>query len=73
MRVVWQYYLIWCICICAGGRDAASIVAWLKKKSGPPAKSLADQAALDEFKESADVVVVGCFKVRVLWWDTVQC
>jgi protein disulfide-isomerase A1 len=45
-----------------GGRDAASIISWCKKKTGPAAKSLASNDDLIAFKDSADVVVVGFFK-----------
>lgn len=45
-----------------GGRDATAIVSWLKKKSGPPAKTLNNLDDLKAFKESAEVVVLGLFK-----------
>jgi protein disulfide-isomerase A1 len=45
-----------------GGRDAASIVSWCKKKTGPAAKELKDVESAKTFVDSADVVVIGFFK-----------
>ena len=46
-----------------GGRQAADIVNWLKKKTGPPAASVEDVAAVKAMTEKDDVVIVGFFKV----------
>ncbi|GBG31676.1 Protein disulfide-isomerase [Hondaea fermentalgiana] len=44
-----------------GGRTKDDIVAWVSKKTGPPAETIADEAALTAFKEKAEVVVLGAF------------
>ena len=44
-----------------GGRTEATMVSWLKKKTGPPAKVLDSAAAIKAFEKSASVVVVGFF------------
>jgi len=46
----------------SGGRQAADIVAWVKKKSGPPAKTLTTADEIKEFIKSAPVAVAGFFK-----------
>jgi len=45
-----------------GGRQAADIVNWLKKKTGPPAVDLKDKDAAVALKEKEEVVVIGFFK-----------
>ena len=45
-----------------GGRTASDIVNWLKKKTGPPAVSVEDAAAVTAMTEKDDVVVLGFFK-----------
>ena len=45
-----------------GGRDEATIISWVKKKTGPPAKTLDGAESLEAFKDSADAVAVGVFK-----------
>lgn len=47
-----------------GGRQADDIVAWLNKKTGPPAKELETIEASEEFLKENQVVVVGFFKDR---------
>ncbi|CAG0888689.1 unnamed protein product [Cyprideis torosa] len=44
-----------------GGRIAEEIVAWLKKKTGPPAQKLETVDEAKALQESAEVVVVGFF------------
>jgi protein disulfide-isomerase A1 len=45
-----------------GGRDAQSIIQWVKKKTGPAAKQLKTVEEAKAFQESAEVVVIGFFK-----------
>jgi len=45
-----------------GGRTGDDIVAWLNKKTGPPAKILDSSEELDEFAKDKDVAVVGFFE-----------
>lgn len=45
-----------------GGRDAASIISWMKKKTGPPATELTTVEAAEKLQESADVVLFGFFE-----------
>jgi len=44
-----------------GGRTAADIVTWLNKKTGPPAKTIANEEEFKAFTDSAEVVLVGFF------------
>jgi len=45
-----------------GGRTADTIVSWVEKKTGPPAKALANAEEVAAFTEGKNVAVVGCFK-----------
>ena len=45
-----------------GGRTEAEIVAWLKKKTGPPAKELPTVDSVKAFVDGNEVAVVGFFK-----------
>ena len=45
----------------SGGRTADEIVAWLNKKTGPPAKTLESSEDLKTFIEALNVAVVGFF------------
>ena len=53
-----------CGCCFLAGRQAADIVNWLKKKTGPPATELKDKDEAKAFVEKDEVVVLGFFKVR---------
>merc|ERR1712122_109230 len=46
----------------SGGRTADTIVSWVEKKTGPPAKALAGAEEAKAFVEGKDVAVIGCFK-----------
>merc|ERR1711936_1365773 len=45
-----------------GGRTADTIVNWVEKKTGPPAKALANAEDAKAFIDGKDVAVFGCFK-----------
>merc|ERR1711962_38191 len=45
-----------------GGRTSDTIVTWLEKKTGPPAKSLAKVEEAKAFIEDNEVAVIGFFK-----------
>jgi protein disulfide-isomerase A1 len=45
-----------------GGRDAEGIIRWIKKKTGPPAETLADKDALAKAEKAHEVLVVAYFK-----------
>jgi len=45
-----------------GGRTGPEIVNWLKKRTGPAARTLSTVAEAKEFIEKDDVVVIGFFK-----------
>lgn len=45
-----------------GGRDAQSIIQWVKKKTGPVAKPIKSVEEAKSFQESGEVVVLGFFK-----------
>merc|ERR1712079_621300 len=44
-----------------GGRTAETIISWVEKKTGPPAKTLADVDAAKKFVEDNEIAVVGFF------------
>lgn len=46
----------------SGGRVENEIVTWVKKKTGPPAQTIADADALEKFKKESSVVGLGVFK-----------
>merc|ERR1719277_1909866 len=45
-----------------GGRTADTIVSWVEKKTGPPAKALANAEEAKAFIDGKTVAVFGCFK-----------
>merc|ERR1712066_74625 len=45
-----------------GGRTADTIVNWVEKKTGPPAKALANAEEAKAFIDGKTVAVIGCFK-----------
>merc|ERR1712209_319285 len=45
-----------------GGRTAETIVSWVEKKTGPPAKALANAEESKAFVDGKTVAVIGCFK-----------
>merc|ERR1712213_288569 len=45
-----------------GGRTADTIVNWVEKKTGPPAKALANAEEAEAFIDGKTVAVFGCFK-----------
>lgn len=48
--------------VVSGGRQADDIVAWVLKKTGPPAKELKSVEEAKEFIDASNVAVVGFFK-----------
>lgn len=50
-----------------GGRDEKGIISWLKKKSGPPAVTLASKEDAEKLLKE-QVTVVGFFKVNAEPW-----
>lgn len=45
-----------------GGRQTDTIISWLKKKIGPPARTLASVDEVNEFSKNTTVAIVGFFK-----------
>jgi len=45
----------------SGGRTSSEIVSWMKKQSGPAAKTISTKADLEQVRESSSVFVVGYF------------
>ncbi|XP_017862376.1 PREDICTED: protein disulfide-isomerase [Drosophila arizonae] len=45
-----------------GGRQAADIIAWVTKKTGPPAKDLTSVADAEQFLQDNEIAIIGFFK-----------
>lgn len=58
------YIIITCLTIILGGRTKETIVAWLKKKSGPPAVAIAAKEDMEKLLKE-NIAVVGYFAVSV--------
>ena len=62
--IMYGYNRLILSCSCPpGGRQAADIVTWLKKKTGPPAVTLETVDAAKAMVEKDEVVIFGLFKV----------
>ncbi|EDW94574.1 protein disulfide-isomerase [Drosophila yakuba] len=46
----------------SGGRQAADIIAWVTKKTGPPAKDLTSVADAEQFLKDNEIAIIGFFK-----------
>jgi len=44
-----------------GGREEATILSWIKKKTGPPAVKVSTQESLEQLKKDNEVFVIGLF------------
>lgn len=55
-------YLLYLQPFSSGGRTAKEIIAWVLKKTGPPAEALDTVEAAKEFSEKDDVIVIGFFE-----------
>ena len=66
-----------------GGRTETEIVNWIRKKSGPAAKTISTADEAETFKTSAEVAVIGVFasetsaeakvRPRIPWESCVCC
>mgnify|MGYP001800743851 FL=1 len=55
-------WLLFHIICCSGGRTKETIVSWVKKKSGPPAVTLAAKEDVEKHLKG-EVAVIGYFAV----------
>ncbi|XP_030375237.1 protein disulfide-isomerase [Scaptodrosophila lebanonensis] len=46
----------------SGGRQAADIIAWVTKKTGPPAKDLNSVVDAEQFLKDNEIAIIGFFK-----------